>query len=34
MPASDQYAEQAEAFALAVLGKKPLLWVIDGSKLA
>ena len=31
MPASDQYTEQAEAFALAVLGKQPLPWGIDDS---
>lgn len=31
MPASDQYTEQAEAFALAVLGKQPLLWGIDDA---
>jgi predicted dehydrogenase len=31
MPAADQYTEQAEAFALAVLGKQPLLWGIDDA---
>ena len=31
MPASDQYTEQAEAFALAVLGKQPLLWGIEDA---
>ena len=29
MPVCDQYTEQAEAFALAVLGKQPLLWGIE-----
>ncbi len=31
MPAADQYAEQAEAFALAVLGEQPLVWGIDDA---
>lgn len=31
LPASDQYAEQAEAFALAILGEKPLPWGIDDA---
>ena len=31
MPASDQYTEQAEAFALAVLGRQPLVWSIEDS---
>lgn len=31
LPAVDQYAEQAEAFALAVLGEKPLEWGIPDS---
>lgn len=31
LPASDQYTEQAEAFALAVLGEKPLPWGIDDA---
>jgi predicted dehydrogenase len=31
MPASDQYTDQAEAFALAVLQKQPLLWGIDDA---
>jgi predicted dehydrogenase len=30
-PAVDQYTEQAEAFALAVLGEKPLPWGIDDA---
>jgi predicted dehydrogenase len=31
LPAVDQYAEQAEAFALAVLGEKPLEWGVADS---
>lgn len=31
MPAVDQYTEQAEAFALAVLGEKPLPWGIEDA---
>jgi len=31
LPASDQYTEQAEAFALAVLGEKPLPWGIEDA---
>jgi predicted dehydrogenase len=31
MPACDQYTEQAESFALAVLGEKPLIWGIEDS---
>lgn len=31
LPAVDQYTEQAEAFALAVLGEKPLPWGIDDA---
>lgn len=31
MPAVDQYTEQAEAFALAVLGEKPLPWGIPDA---
>lgn len=31
LPATDQYTEQAEAFALAVLGEKPLPWGIDDA---
>jgi len=31
IPACDQYTEQAEAFALAVLGKKPLAYGIDDA---
>lgn len=31
LPAADQYTEQAEAFALAVLGEKPLPWGIDDA---
>ena len=31
LPAVDQYAEQAEAFALAVLGEAPLPWGIDDA---
>ena len=31
LPACDQYTEQAEAFALAVLGEKPLPWGIEDS---
>src|SRR5690606_32562174 len=31
LPAVDQYAEQAEAFALAVLGEKPLPWGIEDA---
>jgi predicted dehydrogenase len=31
LPACDQYTEQAEAFALAVLGEKPLPWGIDDA---
>jgi len=31
LPAVDQYTEQAEAFALAVLGEKPLPWGIEDS---
>lgn len=31
LPACDQYTEQAEAFALAVLGKQPLPWGIDDA---
>lgn len=31
MPAVDQYAEQAEAFALAVLGEQPLLFGIEDA---
>ena len=29
--AIDQYTEQAEAFALAVLGKQPLLWGVEDA---
>ncbi|MCS6759770.1 MAG: hypothetical protein MO852_13100 [Candidatus Devosia euplotis] len=31
LPACDQYTEQAEAFALAVLGEQPLPWSIDDA---
>ena len=31
LPACDQYTEQAEAFALAVLGEKPLPWSIEDA---
>lgn len=31
MPSCDQYTEQAEAFALAVLGRQPLVWTIEDS---
>ncbi|KKC35882.1 NAD-binding protein [Devosia epidermidihirudinis] len=31
LPACDQYTEQAEAFALAVLGEKPLPWGIEDA---
>jgi predicted dehydrogenase len=31
LPESDQYTEQAEAFALAVLGEKPLPWGIEDA---
>ena len=31
LPACDQYTEQAEAFALAVLGEQPLPWGIDDA---
>jgi predicted dehydrogenase len=31
LPAVDQYTEQAEAFALAVLGEKPLPWGIEDA---
>ena len=31
LPAVDQYTEQAEAFALAVLGEKPLPWGVDDA---
>ncbi|MGV8833232.1 MAG: Gfo/Idh/MocA family protein [Devosia sp.] len=31
LPAADQYTEQAEAFALAVLGEKPLPWGIEDA---
>ncbi len=31
LPACDQYTEQAEAFALAVLGEQPLPWGIEDS---
>jgi predicted dehydrogenase len=31
LPAVDQYTEQAEAFALAVLGEQPLPWGIDDA---
>ena len=31
LPACDQYTEQAEAFALAVLGERPLPWGIEDS---
>lgn len=31
LPAADQYTEQAEAFALAVLGERPLPWGIDDA---
>jgi predicted dehydrogenase len=31
LPACDQYTEQAEAFALAVLGEQPLSWGIDDA---
>ncbi|UYN98660.1 MAG: Gfo/Idh/MocA family oxidoreductase [Devosia sp.] len=31
LPACDQYTEQAEAFAQAVLGKKPLPWGVDDA---
>jgi len=31
LPACDQYTEQAEAFALAVLGKQPLPWGIEDA---
>ncbi|WP_375450589.1 Gfo/Idh/MocA family protein [uncultured Devosia sp.] len=31
LPACDQYTEQAEAFALAILGERPLPWGIDDA---
>ena len=31
LPACDQYTEQAEAFALAVLGERPLPWGVDDA---
>jgi predicted dehydrogenase len=31
LPACDQYTEQAEAFALAVLGERPLPWGVDAA---
>lgn len=31
LPACDQYTEQAEAFALAVLGEKPLPWGVEDA---
>lgn len=31
LPACDQYTEQAEAFALAVLGEQPLPWGVDDA---
>ncbi|SEQ27410.1 Predicted dehydrogenase [Devosia sp. YR412] len=31
LPAVDQYTEQAEAFALAVLGETPLLWGVEDA---